>query len=512
MSLTNELLSGIEFGQNVATVTSALGISPIYQTFYLPTDIERGARAGEIRIPELSGLSVLLDVAAGTQETVSVDWALEREIFGSGWNPVVNGTTVGAQAEGDKVWFDIYFDDLVTIDPAALTDQFRFSLIGTTDTSVWRASVASTLAYRILTASGDKGVDFLGNSYRNVVFKHSVGNVSADATNDSYWFSKPNPSRFAIENLFFDVQEAGNASVIDSVLVDPITPDVYFHIYYTDEGDPGTTAAEWNEKLWTRVPKTFQAKTRETHVLPSPISARYMKIEFSHLQAKPYSPGNFQRPIRYQKHPKWVLDYFLARQAEQDSISDRFVSSRTEVRYSALDLAYNYYLDDLMQEPDQPAKLNTNQVDALKEFFQSRSDISDQIDNSMAQKISTILAPYAQGLPGLLGESGAQVLELPFTNDPISTVSSLNRDAIVFEQSYPVMFFYLTARHRYREVSASLTHDRAYFVGVRQVAFLRERYTKSTDTNLYVEIGGDSVNLTMSDFVRDNNSLVISDG
>ncbi len=374
-----------------------------------------------------------------------------------------------------------------------------------------------TLAFRLLSASGDRGIDFLGNPYRNAIFQHGVENVASGSEPNAYWFSKPNPSRFAIENLYFDVSTVGSDSVIDSILIDPITPDVYFHIYYTSEGEPVTEAADWDEKLWHRVPKTFQAKTRETHVLPEPISTRYVKIEFSHLQARPYAPGIFQQPIKYLKHPKWVLDYFLARVAEQEAISNRFVASNVEVRYSTLDLAYNYYLDDLRQESDAPAQLSAGAINTLSGFFQNRTDRSDEIDAETLIKINTIMQPYRAGTTGLVGyaldgESTTQAFELPTDRDIISTVSSLNRGAVVFEQDYPVMFYYLTCRHRYREVSATLTHDRAYFAGIRQIAFLRERYTNQTDTMLYVEIGGDSVNLATSDFVRSDNSLVISSG
>ncbi len=529
MSLTNKLLSGIEFAQNAATATSFLTPSKIYQEFYLPTDIERGSRAGEIRIPELTGFSILIDVPTGTRDAIALDWVLQREVFGVGWVPVAIGATVGAQDEGERVWFDVYFDDLVVVDPAALTDKFRIGISTTaTGIEVWRASgtgfpvalEGSALTFRLLTASGDSGTDFLGNTFRNAIYSHTVANLSGDGSvdaSDTYWFSKPNPSRFAIENLYFDVSEVGNESVVDSILIDPITPDVYFHVYYTSEGVPGITPADWDDKLWTRVPKTFQTKARETHVLPEPVAAKYMKVEFSHLQPKPYRPGPFQQPIVYQKHPKWVLDYFLARVADEAETSNRFIASRVEVRYNALDLAYNYYLDDLKQEPNAPIKLNSSSTTDLRSFLRDRGDVSDQVDAETASKITTVLNQYAVGSGGFQGfiengEQSLQAFELSSKFTPNSTVSSLNRDAVVFEQSYPVMFFYLTARHRYREISASLTYDRAYFVGIRQIAFLRERYSKATDTNLYVEIGGDTVNLAASDFVRNNNSLVISSG
>ncbi len=75
----------------------------LYQEFYLPTNIERGTDASEIRIPELTGFQILLNVTSLDQV---VTWAVERERFGLGWTPVVNGVTTGAQAINSKVWFD----------------------------------------------------------------------------------------------------------------------------------------------------------------------------------------------------------------------------------------------------------------------------------------------------------------------------------------------------------------------------------------------------------------------
>jgi hypothetical protein len=65
MSLTNTLLSGVEINQNFTTDSTPLDILPTYQEFYLPPDMERGSIAGEIRIPDLTGFSVLLDVRSG---------------------------------------------------------------------------------------------------------------------------------------------------------------------------------------------------------------------------------------------------------------------------------------------------------------------------------------------------------------------------------------------------------------------------------------------------------------
>jgi hypothetical protein len=40
------------------------------------------------------------------------------------------------------------------------------------------------------------------------------------------------------------------------------------------------------------------------------------------------------------------------------------------------------------------------------------------------------------------------------------------------------------------------------FVGVKEIAFLRDRYTQAYDTNLYIESAGDTVNIERNDFVN----------
>jgi hypothetical protein len=83
----------------------------------------------------------------------------------------------------------------------------------------------------------------------------------------------------------------------------------------------------------------------------------------------------------------------------------------------------------------------------------------------------------------------------------LSDVSTLNRDQVVLEQDYPVMFFYLTARHKYREVQAPFSHDRAYFVGIRELSFIRQHYATATDDRLYVESNVDTANAERNDFL-----------
>lgn len=425
--------------------------------------------------------------------------------YGFFWMNSSGQVTYSTQHGISKIWYS---------NPNPLPTQ-AFVDTGTTPL-LYNDNTAVSLAFRILALTADEGIDFLGNKFRSAILVNSSKNVSP-SSQYGYWLSKPNPSKFAVESKYFDV---GDQTVIDSIIVDPLTPNVFFNIYWSNDGIPGTSDSEWETKLWTPVPKTFQMTKRETIALPEPIVARYIKLEFSHLQARSYTPGDFQKPIRYKKHPKWVLDYFLANTAIQTS---DLVVNTVGVIFDALDLAYNYYLDDIGQGPDQPVTLGSNQIDIVQNFLNARNDLSDQVDPVTLAKINTVMQPYQSVLGQVKSNSllGTTVSANASTdpNYPVerinlnllsgTTLDSVRQDQTVFDQGFPVMYFFVTARHLYRELLAPLSTDKAYFAGLREVVFLRNRYTQSHDTQLYIEPSYDLLNLERNEFKRNGEILEI---
>lgn len=316
-----------------------------------------------------------------------------------------------------------------------------------------------------------------------------------------------------------DVEDT--ASVIDQVLVDPVTPGVFFNVYYTSEGDPGTSEDDWDNKLWKKVPGTFQANRRESHVFPSPVIAKYLKVEFTNLQAKSYSPGDLAREVTYKKHPKWVLDYFLSRLNERNSLEARLMHKRVGVVFDGYDLAYNYYLDDLNQEPEQPVEIRTR-LNVLDDYIKTTDLFIDQVDLETATKIKIAFKPFQSSTSSwfnddLLGQVAAyntpsngvgseQPLELD--NVDFSDTLALRNTDVAFENDVPAMFFFVTCRHKYRELLAKFTHNRAYFVGVKQIAFGRQNYSTTHDSDQYIEPSGDLLNMERNDFVQNDGVLV----
>lgn len=363
--------------------------------------------------------------------------------------------------------------------------------------------------FRLLAATADSGTDFLGNVYRSLV-------ITSD-TDSAYWLSKPNPSKFAVESRYFDVRDGRDPVVIDRMLLNPITPGIWASVYFSNDPIPGTDEASWEHLLWERIPYNFHCTQNQVHAFPQPITAKYVKVEFSHLQARYYAPGNFQKAITYKKYPKWVLDYYLALY----DTSSHSVSASNTVVYDALDLAYNYYLDDLQTSPDSPTTTESvTNVSALTTFLASDTEDS-QIDQQTLSQIKTsfrpfLNTPFAQGKSGFLlndyiqapNPSNYSVESILEASTDTTQVSSLDRDRLVLEKNFPVMSFYLTCRHAYRVSVATFENDRAYFAGVKDIVFTREHYASKFDQDFYLESVGDNLNVQFNDFFTIDNSWV----
>jgi hypothetical protein len=617
----------------------------IFQDFFLPDDFSRGDNTSDPhgapvtmqkKIPPLTGIQLLTDIATGYEDVAALDWTVQYLDSSDQWVTLQSGSAVGANASGPQVWFSIYFPTPIVITEDLLNQRFRFALRGRDYTEVFKEEIpdnqplvinnteyqvyllpgshqellvdgvpsvlhrdanteriyysqeygitglwftypnplapddtgayitvtttsgtlgtgllgegtlgvdgdvtdtGSSLNFRLLAGIADEGVDFLGNSYRNVITYTSPdnANVTDSANNDAFWLSKPNPSQFAVESLYFDVSKENDQTTIDHILMDPSTPGVWFNVYYSSEGEPGRNPREWANKLWTPVDAVFQAQQRLTHPLPSPITGKYIKIEFTKLQPRWYSPGNFQKDVLYDKFPKWVLDYYLIT-LEAGSVSpnteDPFIPRSLTVSTDAFALAYTYYLDDLRDQPQTPRELIPS-VSDLNTFLQQRGSQSDQIDSSTLIRIKTAFRPfetkpgvrgaidqllslYTGGAGGSVKSDGQKIrpdypTELAYDFPQNTTfVSSLQRDQLVSEATMPVMKFFIPARHRYRLVKASLPNDKAYFAGVNNIAFLRNDYSVPFDDPMMVEMAGDNANLERNDFVWTPDALVVS--
>lgn len=300
-----------------------------------------------------------------------------------------------------------------------------------------------------------------------------------------------------------------NAAVIDSIIFDPITPGVAFNVYYTndltgsEEEGAELTEEEWEQKLWIHVPQSYVTSVKTTYVLPEPITAKFVKIEFSQLQARPYEPGDYQKPTGYKLFPDWVALPFLA-----EISLPTFTAKRVGVIYDSLELGYQPILNDLIQGPSTPEHPTPTPTIA--------PPAANRVDPETLRRIELTLntflnPPAARGNPlTLLGARAATNAENArsypvegepqFRGTPTIAVSGLDRQAIVLDESTPVMYFWVTCRHEYKEVKAKFEDNRAYFAGLKELAFLRAQFSVASDTGIYLEAGTDDSNTERSDF------------
>lgn len=377
-----------------------------------------------------------------------------------------------------------------------------------------------SLLYRILGATADSGIDFLGNPYRQVVHRQTSDNVAVN-TGANYWLSKPNPSKDGVETLYFDVSKPNQLpQVVDKVYIDPLTPNILCNIYWSTDGEPGSNQAEWDDRVWNPI-ETLYLRKADTYALPNPVTANYIKLEFTDLQAKTYEPYNQYRPIIYAKFPQWVLTLEEAAnplpQVAQ-ATHDPFTNSDTAVDVNLLDLMYRTNLESEggRKRPNRPI------LNRKEQKFHQQTRSNQQIDINTVQQIkreidsfqlwpaqrskannllNSLLTVFRQ-----LNNSIIQLPIYPIENPPAKAVadttqtSSVQRDDVLADQTPKQPSFLISCRHSYQLVSATLPTKKAYFAGIKEVAFTREHYSVAYDSDLYIELAGDDINLSRNDF------------
>lgn len=374
-----------------------------------------------------------------------------------------------------------------------------------------------SLLFRVLSATADSGRDFLGNKYRSIIVRSDQNFVDhmkippGQGTTD-YWLSKPNPTRFAIESLYFDVRSQTAfgklPSTVEKIMVDPLTPGVWFNLYWTDAQNPGTDEDTWDHLLWTPVRRQFQMKARTVYELPRPIVANFIKLEFTLLQGRYYSPSKVLTKMEFKRFPKWVVDYFHHRiEAEQANTS----GNSTTITYDAHDLLYNIY-DDTSDPPVAAETVGeTSDTDNRNQFIESID--TSQADASMLGKINLTSLPFLDP-PFAQGKNGDILQDQGFTTDrsdysteqnlrpgfdPQDEVPAEVIDDLKAEKFGPAMQFYQRARHYYKKSVAPYSHSRAFFAGVKKVAILREELGIIQDTSQYRWVMSDNMNIEQND-------------
>jgi hypothetical protein len=546
--------------------------------------------------------------SSSTIATETVDEIYDSE---RGWTGSVRGTVSPGKITGDQ-WLDIKFKSI----PLSLTDinqKFKLVIYGegidiyynsVDDTSKTQAfqrngstplsSCKSSVLFKVMAGVADSGTDFLSNKYRSVSVKNTVDNVQTSES--GFWSSKPNPSKFGVENLYFKLSDDTDQSVIiDSVFMDPITPGVSFNVYYSDEERKDLALAEandtsytyttpdkhsfvvgdeveirsvtnnifngiftitkipasnqftvtgltsstssskngtyfkhltsennesWENLLWTWVPRNFKTNKKQSYVLPNPIKAKYIKIEFTNLQASYYKPGVHHVPVLYKKYPEWVINYFLSiYNINNDKTYDPIISSQVDIEYDAFSLAFNYYKGDILQPLANPVTIEDNnaQNNIITNLLKNASTDLAAYDYTSLRNINMTFDQF-QKHPGTNGNVDTAVgkdammksvkeyfnyLTETVANPQGETaaVSTTDRNHLILEKNMPEMYFYPTCRHGYKEAYARFDSNKAYFVKIKQIKFERNIHGVISDKNVYKFVPGDSVNNEHCDFI-----------
>jgi hypothetical protein len=523
--------SGVVLNQNAA-YTGSVNSGTVYQDFFLPVDYERGPQGTAI-IPDLSGAQIAM--VAGSNP-INLPWGIDRFDPSDGWSTILTNTLANVPYLRVFFWAQLNAARPLEIPETWLTDRFRLWVTVTSaiehiyysapnplsplgvnaylspdgSSPITQGGNQASLLFRIEALTADSGTDFLGNSYRSAVVVKSaeaINTVAGDPV--AHWLSRPNPSKYAVEALYADVSQNGEPVVVDSILLDPLTPNVSFNVYYTNDGDVALSADDWDNKLWTRVPEVYTARKRDTYYLTQPATAKFFKIEFTNLQAQSYRT-KVNAPVQYRRFPSWVLDYFLLQYTQSRTTEDYFVGTSVNVVFDLLEYAYSYSTDGISSGAPQPPALLIQSALELQD--QLSADLA-QVDTTTLSQISQSLVPFEQQpsnltspdfLAGVISNQVGLALSklslYPTENQQQSYsvntpfTAARTRDPLIREKTQPDMFFYLTCRHFYRLSSSPFDNDRAYFAGVRELAFLRDNYAIPVDTPVYWETFGDSFN------------------
>lgn len=398
----------------------------------------------------------------------------------------------------------------------------------------------------------DNGSDILGNSYRTDIVTYDAANL-IDGDDTTVWRSQPNPTPFAVEAVYFDLRlgsHVGTQSfteeweqdeldqrsqadlenyfsdtvVIDEVFVDPITFGPTMHIYYSNDDN-----ADWDLKLWTPVNRHYILK-KGFHSLPTSLSVKYVKLEFSNLAPRPYQTPEYPTlpPMVYRKYPTWVQNYFQDTFLGVDSVSS-FADPYDRVTIDPLVLGFTRPNDLLNSGLDtRNAPMNTNTTIELSEFIQgivtnnttdaqsSQTTTEDQIQFNPPSAFQTDLTQQLDQTRALVrlatkDESGwnAEAAMPPVVPPSIQSVPDLT--AARNEKQMPMMWFPYTCRHGYQTIRGSRPKKIAYYVGLKSVSFHRRDYTVAYDEDFYIETFGDTAHIAGSDFIINDWQYVVGE-
>jgi len=355
------------------------------------------------------------------------------------------------------------------------------------------------------------GVDVLGNSYTTDLKTYSA-NQAWDGEENTYWQSQINPSRFAVESLYFDVSDNDEPSLVDEVYLDPLTPECLMHIYYSNDD---SNSDNWDNKLWIPVPRHYLL-TKGNVKLFETIRTKYIKLEFTKLNVLPYNTLSLPIELNktYRMYPSWVESYIFQTQTMRpaDPLTDNSIYG--EVNPSVYNLGIvrptvskledevpktilNFIRENrktttlseyqVWKNPDtnKDAEKNPQTGQPINLYPNSNSNLyQQQILNTVKLKDLDAKWKYLRQRE----DNNNWIPEWPIQKKYMVAVSTKDdRTPIVQEKNWPDMWFMRKCRHAYKIVQAPRTASVGYHVAIREVKFYKRDKTAKNDDISYVE-------------------------
>jgi hypothetical protein len=356
----------------------------------------------------------------------------------------------------------------------------------------------------------DSGVDILGNAYRTTLDETQFGAQKAvDNALNTFWQSQANPSRFAVEALYLDIRDAGQAATFDQIYLDPVQGGCLMNVYYSDDDEE----EDWDLKLWSPVPRRY-ILTKGFHTMPQPILAKFIKIEFTKLTPSPYNTLNQShlQPIRYRLHPTWVYEHIQNLVPPTEDLFISLPSANVTLDYITLGLAQpgttklteegTTRFDELIE---------TTSLNSLQQYQATDTISTESIEQDIqvypnnlfqADLAVTLGSDYiSRYLRGRLATTNSFVREVPLQPKPLVAIASKNdREETQKEKTAPDTWFPMRCRHGYKVIEAHRDFKIAYFVAIREVSVWRRNPALPIDVDVYQETLANSNSWIINDF------------
>lgn len=350
------------------------------------------------------------------------------------------------------------------------------------------------------------GRDILGNRYRTIINpdKFSAARV-LDNNQTTFWQSQTNLDPFAVESLYLDIrQPGGGPSTVDEFYIDPITSGCWMNVYWSNEISTPTpplmqTADDW--RLWTPDPGHYTlAKGR--YKFRRPITARFLKFEFTRLNILPYPIPELQvRDTRYKTHPSWSEKHVSEAYNIIPTGSQKFYDNNGEV------VSFNYTnlgiispgTDKLSPFPPMPLEeFDRTNIPKFERVFEEYRAWERQIDDAstgranlqseveiemtpfqtnLIDRINPFLPENKTLLDGIAGGSTFFTIEIPLRDKTVFDVGSVSdKEALVDQKTRQEVWFPIRARHGYKVLEARRDKDVGYHVAIKDLRLFRSHY------------------------------------